>query len=128
MAQTRIFTGASQAAPALGPGGRLAATVSAARYRLANALITLQAPVPDPCTLAIRPMVNLRHFPRLTAGQQNDPAVHELVMALLDDQTITSAWTGTSELEFPAVPGEELLFPARPGPANPAQAPPRRRH
>lgn len=39
-------------------------------------------------------------------------------MALLDDQTIASAWTGTSELEFPEVPGEELhdLAPLRTGP------------
>ena len=74
VAQTRTFTVATQAAPALGPGGRLAATVSAADYRLANALITLQAPVPDPRTLAARLMVNLRHFPRLPAGQQDDPA------------------------------------------------------
>jgi hypothetical protein len=55
MAQTRTLTVANQAAPALGPGGRLAATVSAAGYRLANALITLQAPVPDPRALAARP-------------------------------------------------------------------------
>jgi acetoacetate decarboxylase len=62
-------------------------------------------------------MVNLRHFPRLAAGQQDDPAVHELVMALLDDQTITNAWAGSSELEVPEVPGEELhdLAPLRTG-------------
>ena len=30
-------------------------------------------------------------------------------MALLDDQTITNAWTGTSELEFPEVPGENCM-------------------
>ena len=108
---------ANQAAPALAPGGRLAAAVSAVGYRLANALITLQAPMPDPRALAARPMVNLRHFPRLAAGQQDDPAVHELVMALFDNQTITGAWTGTSELEFPEVPGEELhdLAPLRTG-------------
>ena len=117
VAQTRTFAVASQAAPVLGRGGRLAATVSAAGYRLANALITLQAPMADPGTLAARPMVNLRHFPRLAAGQQDIPAVHELVMALFDDQTITNAWTGSSELEFPEVPGEELhdLAPLRTG-------------
>jgi len=43
--------------------------------------------------------------------------VHELVMALFDDQTITNAWTGSSKLEFPEVPGEELhdLAPLRTG-------------
>jgi hypothetical protein len=62
-------------------------------------------------------MVNLRHFPRLAAGQQGDPAVHELVMALFDDQAITNVWTGSSKLEFPEVRGEELpdLAPLRTG-------------
>ena len=38
-------------------------------------------------------------------------------MAVLDDQAITSAWAGDSELEFPPVPGEELhdLAPRRTG-------------
>jgi hypothetical protein len=98
VAQTRTFTVANQAA-ALGAGGRLAATVSAAGYRLVNALITLQAPVPHPCMLTARPMVNLRHFLRRAAGQQDNPPVDELVMALFDDQTITGAWTGSSEFD-----------------------------
>jgi hypothetical protein len=54
---------------------------------------------------------------RLAAGEQDNPAVHELVMAVFDDATITDAWTGTSELEFPEAPGEELhdLAPVRTG-------------
>jgi hypothetical protein len=58
-----------------------------------------------------------RHFPSLAAGQQDKPAVHELVMAVFDDETITNAWTGTNPLDFPAVPGEELhdLAPVRTG-------------
>ena len=61
--------------------------------------------------------MNLRHFPRLAYGQQDNPAVHELVMALLDDETIDQAWAGTSELDFPEAPGEELhdLAPVRNG-------------
>ena len=40
-----------------------------------------------------------------------------LVMALFDEETVTDAWTGTSELDFPEVPGEELhdLAPVRNG-------------
>jgi Acetoacetate decarboxylase (ADC) len=115
VAQTRAFTGQNQAAPVLGPGGRFAATAATAGYRLANALVTLQAPVPDTSALAARPTVNLRHFPSLAAGQQDQPAAHELVMAVFDDQTITDAWAGTSQLDFPAAPGEELrdLAPVR---------------
>jgi hypothetical protein len=37
LSQTRTFTVANQAAPALAPGGRLAATVSAAGCRLPGA-------------------------------------------------------------------------------------------
>jgi acetoacetate decarboxylase len=59
-----------------------------------------------------RPAAAAATFPRLAAGQQDNPAVHELVMALFDDQTITNAWTGSSKLEFPEVPGEELHDPA----------------
>jgi hypothetical protein len=29
-------------------------------------------------------------------------------MAVFDDETAANGWTGTSELEFPEVPGEEL--------------------
>ncbi|MEU6197063.1 acetoacetate decarboxylase family protein [Streptomyces sp. NPDC047061] len=115
--QTRTFTVPNQAAPALGPGGRFAATVSTAGYRLANLLVTLTEPVADPRALAGRPTVNLRHFPQLAAEHQDKPAVHELVMALFDDPRVAHAWTGTSELEFPDVPGEELydLAPVRTG-------------
>lgn len=116
VSQTWSFEGPNQAAPALAAGGRFAAAASTAGCRLANAAITLQQPM-DPGALARRPTVNLRHFPRLAAGQWGDPAVHELVMAVFDDDAITNAWTGTGELEFPEVPGEELhdLAPVRTG-------------
>ena len=43
--------------------------------------------------------------------------MHELVMAIYDNQTITDAWAGTGELDFPEAPGEELhaLTPVRTG-------------
>jgi hypothetical protein len=73
--------------------------------------------VSDTSTMIGRPTVNLRHFPNLAAGEQDKPAVHELVMAIYDNQTITNAWGGTSELDFPAAVGEELhdLAPVRTG-------------
>jgi hypothetical protein len=74
-------------------------------------------PVSDGSSLLARPTVNLRHFPNLSAGEQDKPAVHELVMAIYDDQTVTNAWAGTGELDFPEAPGEELhaLAPVRTG-------------
>jgi acetoacetate decarboxylase len=117
VSQTWSFDGPNQAAPALAPGGRFAAAASTAGYRIANAHVTLSEPVTDTGALASRPTVNLRHFPRLEAGRWGDPAVHELVMAVFDDQAVTNAWGGTSELAFPDVPGEELhaLAPVRSG-------------
>lgn len=115
--QTRTFSVPNRAAPALAPGGRFAASASTAGYRLADALITLDQPVTDPKSLGMRPTVNLRHFPRLAAGEQDVPAVHELVMAVFDDEMTAGAWVGTAELEFPVAPGEELhdLAPLRTG-------------
>jgi acetoacetate decarboxylase len=115
--QTRTYSVVNAAAPVLGPGRKFAATASTAGQRIASALVTVQQPLTDTSALTARPTVNLRHFPRLAAGQQDDPAVHELVMALFDDETVGDAWVGTAELEFPLVPGEELhdLAPVRTG-------------
>jgi acetoacetate decarboxylase len=117
VSQTWSFDGPNRAAPALAPGGRFAAAASTAGYRIANAHVTLQEPVTDTGSLASRPTVNLRHFPQLAAGRWGEPAVHEVVMAVFEDQAVTNAWAGTSELEFPEVPGEELhdLAPVRSG-------------
>ncbi|MGH8792506.1 MAG: acetoacetate decarboxylase family protein, partial [Stackebrandtia sp.] len=94
-----------------------AAAASASGRRLADARVTLAAPVPDPSALLGRPTVNLRHFPNLSAGRQDSPAVHELVMAVFDDLVVADAWIGEGELEFPPAPGEELdaLAPQRTG-------------
>lgn len=115
--RTRTFGVPNHAAPRLAPGGRFAATVSAAGHRLADALVTLREPVADPRTLMARPTVNLRHFPSLAAAEQDKPAVHELVMAVFDDLAVTDAWTGSGEPDFPVVPGEEVhdLAPVRTG-------------
>jgi hypothetical protein len=39
-------------------------------------------------------------FPEPYGGEQGKPAMHELAMAIYDDQTITDAWAGTGELDF----------------------------
>src|SRR5262245_8973065 len=68
-----------------------------------------------------RPVRAAASRPRLGAGQQDSAAVHERVMALFDEQTITTAWTGRSKLELPEVPGEERTTSRRSGP-GPASA------
>jgi acetoacetate decarboxylase len=114
--QTRSFAVDSQAGPVLGPGGRFAGTLSAAGRRLAEAKVTLTGPSSSLPALG-RPIVNLRHFPRLTLGHYNDPAVHELTMSVLDTPKVAGNWTGTAALDFFPALGEELadLAPQRVG-------------
>ncbi|MGW4906210.1 acetoacetate decarboxylase family protein [Streptomyces sp. NPDC004270] len=106
--QTRAYPVGNPATPTVGKGGRFGATASSAGQRIAEARVTLEQPLGDPAALMNRPVVNLRHFPRLAAGQHDKPAVHELVLALLDDVSITEAWIGTGELDFLPARGEEL--------------------
>ena len=105
--QTRAFSVASNAAPVLGAGGTFAASMSAAGRRLAEAKVTLKEPSTTIPALG-RPIVNLRHFPRLSAGQFNNPSVHELTQSILDNPKVANAWSGTSDLTFLPAPGEEL--------------------
>jgi hypothetical protein len=114
--QTRMFDVPSPATPSLQAGARFAASVSAGGHRLGNATVTLQTPATSLDALG-RPTVNLRHFPQLASGQWDKPAVHELVMAVFDNQTLTNIWAGDATLDFPEAQGEELaaLDPVRVG-------------
>ncbi|HJP78289.1 MAG TPA: acetoacetate decarboxylase family protein [Pseudonocardiaceae bacterium] len=105
--QTRAFSVPGQASPVVGAGGQFGASLSAAGHRLAEAQITLQSPSSSLPALG-RPIVNLRHFPRLIAGQYDNPDVHELTQSVLDTPVVGDNWTGTSSLTFCAAPGEEL--------------------
>jgi Acetoacetate decarboxylase (ADC) len=105
--QTRAYAVAGRATPVLGPGGTFAASLSAAGRRLAEAQVTLAQTSPTLPALS-RPIVNLRHFPRLQAGQYDNPAVHELTQSVLDSVQLGTTWTGSSKLSFLPAPGEEL--------------------
>ena len=117
MHQTRVFASPGKASPTLSPGARFGASVSSDERTLAEARVTLEAPMEDPSALLSRETINLRHFPTLEAGRYDKPAVHELVRMDYADQQVADVWTGTSEITlFPAV-GEELadLAPVRSG-------------
>jgi hypothetical protein len=105
--QTRAYAIDSQAGPVIGPGGRFAATLSSSGRRLAEAQIALAQTSPNLPALT-RPIVNLRHFPRLAAGQYDKPAVHELTMSVLDNLLVANNWTGKGSLSFLPAEGEEL--------------------
>lgn len=117
--QTRTFSAPSLAAAQVAPGARFAATASTSGQRIARAEIQLEAPVQDQSRLGFgaRPLINLRHFPRLAAGQHNNPAVHELVVSVMDNPKIVDAWAGDAQLVLPQADGEEVsdLAPIRVG-------------
>ncbi|AXF02308.1 acetoacetate decarboxylase family protein [Paraburkholderia hospita] len=117
--QTRTFAAPSLAAAQVAPGARFAATASTAGQRIARAEVKLTGKVDDPSTVSLagRPIVNLRHFPRLAAGQHETPAVHELVMSIMDDPRMADVWAGEGQLSLPVAEGEEIsdLAPVRVG-------------
>jgi acetoacetate decarboxylase len=115
--QTRSFAAPSAAAPPIARGSRFAGSLAAHGVRLAEASIKLQGPEPDVTRIFNRPTVNLRYFPRLAAGEQDKPAVNELVMSITDDLKIVDMWTGEGEIRLPKVDGEEMhmLAPVRAG-------------
>ncbi|WP_168789999.1 acetoacetate decarboxylase family protein [Paraburkholderia aromaticivorans] len=117
--QTRSFAARSPAAAPVAAGTRFAATASASGQRLARAEVKLEQAVADVSKLGIagRPVVNLRYFPRLAAGEHQTPAVNELVMSIMDNAQIADVWSGEGKLSFPLAEGEEIsdLQPVRVG-------------
>jgi len=115
--QTRAFAAPGLANPGLRKGSQFAGTMSSSGQRLARGTVTLEHPIDAAPDFVTRPTVNLRHFPRLTAGQHDNPAVHELVMAVFSDAAFTDGWVGTGELVLPDAVGEEVsdLGPLRCG-------------
>lgn len=115
--QTRTYVAPSKAAAPVAAGGRFGASMSASGQRLVEARVTLREPVADPSTLLSRPTVNLRYFPRLSAGQYDHPAINELVLSITDDLKVVDAWAGEGTVTFPDATGEELsaLAPVRNG-------------
>jgi acetoacetate decarboxylase len=105
--QTRAYAVPSQAAPVLGPGGRFGGSLSAGGRRIAELTATLQERTTGLPALT-RPLVNLRHFPRLTAGQHDHPAVHELTQSVLTSLKVDNAWIGSGDLRFLPSPREEI--------------------
>jgi acetoacetate decarboxylase len=114
---TRVFGLESPAAPLVEPGGAFGGTLSVNGRRLAEAMVRLEAVSADPLLLGARPVVNVRHFPRLSAGLHDKPAVHELVRSVLSDARRSQVWEGAAELRYYDAPDQELaaLQPVRVG-------------
>jgi hypothetical protein len=105
---TRTFGLKTPAAPVLAAGERFAGTLSAGGRRLAEGHVTLTGLSEDPILLGSRPVINVRHFPRLDAESHDRPAVHELVRSILSDAQRSEVWEGEAELDFFDAPDQEL--------------------
>lgn len=105
---TRAYDLPSKAAPALGPGGKFGATLSAKERRLAEAQITLRALTEQMPSPGFARAVNVRYFPELAAGKHDNPAVHELVQLKSRDVKISPIWKGEATLNFFENPNLEL--------------------
>jgi acetoacetate decarboxylase len=114
---TRSFGLGGPADPGMEPGARFGATCAAYERRVAQATVTLEHPSEGGPFHNAPPIVNVRHFPRLAAGQHDAPAVHELVRAMSRDRSASEVWEGSATLELFGAPHEEIdaLAPVRIG-------------
>ena len=114
---TRTYGLDCLADPGLRAGAAFGGTLAANDRRLAQGAVTLERLSESGPTHNDPALVNVRHFPRLAAGQHDDPAVHELVRARSRDRSISEIWEGRATLELFAAPNEEhtALAPVRMG-------------
>lgn len=114
---TRTFGVDCLADPGIQAGATFGGTLAAHDRRLAEGSVTLERITDAGPTHNDPRLVNVRHFPRLAAGQHDRPAVHELVGARSRDRAISPIWEGSATLALHAAPGEEhaALAPVRVG-------------
>jgi len=114
---TRHFGLQNGAEPGLQPGATFGGTLAANDRRLAQGTVTLENISDSGPTHNAPQLVNVRHFPRLNAGQHDKPAVHELAGALSRDRSTSEIWEGSASLELFRAPTEEhtALAPVRMG-------------
>ncbi len=103
---TRSFELDCKASPGVRPGARFGATCSARGRELARATVTLEQQSQSGSVHTDPPLVNVRHFARLSAGDHNRPQVHELVRARSRDRSVSEVWEGDATLELFNAPGE----------------------
>src|SRR6185312_7497466 len=114
---TRSFGLGGPADPGMEPGARFGVTCAAYERRVAQATVALEHLSEGGPFHNAPPIVNVRHFPRLAAGQHDAPAVHELVRAVSRDRSVSDVWEGGATLELFGAAHEEIdtLAPVRIG-------------
>jgi acetoacetate decarboxylase len=106
--QTRTFGLDTRADPGIKPGARYGGTCSTHGRRILEMTVTLERESAEGPVHNAPPIVNVRHFPRLAAGQHEKPAVHELVRAKSRDRLMSEVWEGAATLAFSGAPTEEV--------------------
>jgi acetoacetate decarboxylase len=95
-----------QAGPRLEEGGKFGATLASADRRLAQAVITLEAPAPAPGFVNGHPMLHNRWWPAIESDGTG--SLDELVTMRGYDGEVGEVWAGKAELELFSSPGDEL--------------------
>ncbi|KUM42217.1 MULTISPECIES: acetoacetate decarboxylase family protein [Micrococcaceae] len=106
------------ASPALEAGAVFAGTAAVKDRRLAEGHVKLSGPADESAvTFGSRPIVALRHFPSMFEGQEDEPAVFELVRLQAENITAGPIWEGSAEINVEDSPSELLsvLRPVRVG-------------
>lgn len=104
---TRTFGTNLVADPGLRPGARHGATCSANGRAMSDMTLTIEGESDEGPRHNDPPIVNMRYFPRLTAGRHDEPQVHELVRAVSRDREVSKIMTGPATLNLYSAPGEE---------------------
>jgi hypothetical protein len=96
------------AGPRLEAGGKFGATLGASDRRLAQAVMTLEAPAPAPGFVNGHPMLHNRWWPAIESDGTG--SLDELVTMSGYDGEVADVWAGSAELELFSAPGDELAL------------------
>jgi acetoacetate decarboxylase len=95
-----------RAGPRVEQGGRFGATISASGRRLAEAIVTLDAPDDTPGRVNAHPMLHNRVMPAIETDGSD--ALDELVTMSGYDGEVSDVWSGRAELILHDTPTDEL--------------------
>ncbi len=95
-----------RAGPRLESGGRFGATLSASGRRIAEAVVTLDAPAPNPGFVNGHQMLHNRWWPAIESDGAD--SLDELVTMKGEDGEVADVWSGSATIELFDSPTEEL--------------------
>ncbi len=97
---TNAYDLPSKANPGISNGSKFGATLSTREHRIMDGKIKLEELTDSLPSPNFEKAVNIRIFPDLVRGNENNPLVHELVQLDSRDVKISPIWKGQGELKF----------------------------